>query len=258
MIETRALHAAATERSKAVAARADRPSQRRCAEEAGAPARASAKVRNLEIRDAGDGGPLEYHGLATVYELGYEMWDFYGPYTEIVSAGAGAETLSRADLDVPLVLQHADLRRIARTTNGSLILTDTDEGLDVLAPDLDREDHDVQYIVPKLRGGLVDEMSFKFRITAGQWSPDYMEYRINKFDIHRGDVAIVGYGANPHTAGSGLRATQDDFAAMLRGLSDEEAMAARDVLLARIAPTSARAAARDLITDEDTKLRVLR
>jgi hypothetical protein len=43
-------------------------------------------------------------------------------------------------------------------------------------------------------------MSFAFRIEAGQWSPDYTEYRISRYDIHRGDVAIVGYGANPYTA----------------------------------------------------------
>jgi L-ascorbate metabolism protein UlaG (beta-lactamase superfamily) len=42
-------------------------------------------------------------------------------------------------------------------------------------------------------------MSFAFRIESGQWSPDYTEYRINRYDIHRGDVAIVGYGANPAT-----------------------------------------------------------
>jgi hypothetical protein len=60
----------------------------------------------------------------------------------------------------------------------------------------------VAYIAPKLRSGLIDEMSFAFRIESGQWSPDYTEYRINRYDIHRGDVAIVGYGANPYTAAS--------------------------------------------------------
>jgi hypothetical protein len=32
-----------------------------------------------------------------------------------------------------------------------------------------------------------------------------MEYHIHAVDIDRGDVSIVGYGANPHTAGAGLR-----------------------------------------------------
>jgi HK97 family phage prohead protease len=190
---------AAAARAQNVRQRADRPSQRRCAEHAGA--RAAALVpAQIEVRAAADaGGTVEFRGYATVYEQGYEMWDWYGPYTEIVAAGAGAESLSRADLDVPLVLQHNQLRRIARTTNGSLALAEDDNGLSVTAPALDLADHDVAYIVPKLRAGLIDEMSFAFRITAGQWSPDYSEYRITRYDIHRGDVAIVGYGANPYT-----------------------------------------------------------
>lgn len=195
---------AARERAAAVSARANRPSQRRCSEESGSPSRISARAHGVQVRGAGGDGPLQFEGLASVYERGYEMYDFFGPYTEVVSAGAAADSLARTDLDVPLVLQHQDLRRIARTTNGSLILTETDGGLHVNAPDLDPADLDVQYIVPKLRSGLIDEMSFKFRITSGIWSPDFTEYRIQSFDIHRGDVAIVGYGASPHTAGAGL------------------------------------------------------
>jgi phage head maturation protease len=66
--------------------------------------------------------------------------------------------------------------------------------------ELDAADEDVSYIVPKIRAGLIDEMSFMFRIVKGMWSPDYTEYRIDAFDIHRGDVSIVGYGANPATS----------------------------------------------------------
>lgn len=201
--------AAAAARSQHIRQRADRPSQRRCAEHAGARSAALAPAR-IEIRESSAGaGTVEFHGHATVYERGYEMWDFWGPYTEVVSAGAGEESLARSDLDVPLVLQHQQLRRIARTTNGSLVLTEDDAGLHVLAAELDLADHDVAYIVPKLRSGLIDEMSFLFRITSGQWSPDYTEYRINRYDIHRGDVAIVGYGANPHTD-AGVRAARSE------------------------------------------------
>jgi len=146
--------------------------------------------------------------------------------------------LARADLDVPLVLQHQDLRRLARTTNGSLILAETDDALEVRAPELDLADPDVGYIVPKLRSGLVDEMSFKFRIESGQWSPDYMEYRINAYDIHRGDVAIVGYGANPATS-SGVRSQREQDCPRCRELA------------AAVTRTP-----RVLITDEDTRPRV--
>lgn len=190
--------AAAAARAQHVRQRADRPSQRRCAEHPAARAAARVPAR-VELREAGDGGLLEFVGYASAYEHAYEMWDHYGPYTEIVSAGAGAESLARADLDVPLVLGHDQLRRMARTTTGTLTLTEDDTGLSVYAPRLDPADYDVAYIAPKLRAGLIDEMSFAFRIESGQWSPDYTEYRINRYDIHRGDVAIVGYGANPAT-----------------------------------------------------------
>lgn len=217
---------AALERGRNVRAAADRPSERRCAELAGSlpivRAKATLEIRAVENND----GSVNFCGYASVTDTGYEMYDMFGPYTEMVTAGAFAESLARSDLDVPLVLQHQDLRRIARTTNGSLQLSEDENGLHVDAPMLDLADHDVAYIVPKLRAGLIDEMSFKFRITSGEWSPDWTEYHINKVDIHRGDVAIVGYGANPHTAGATLRQ----------------------------APQISRA----LITDEDTRIRVLR
>ncbi|MFI9552640.1 HK97 family phage prohead protease [Nonomuraea endophytica] len=193
--------AAAAERAQHIRQRCDRPSQRRCAEHSAA--RSVARVpASIELREKGDGGGMEFLGYATVYERAYEMWDFYGPYTEIVSAGAGADSLARADLDVPLVLGHDQLRRLARTSTGTLTLAEDDNGLRVHAAQLDPADYDVQYIAPKLRAGLIDEMSFAFRIEAGQWSPDYTEYRITRYDIHRGDVAIVGFGANPATEAS--------------------------------------------------------
>jgi HK97 family phage prohead protease len=155
--------------------------------------------RPIEVRDAETGDGLNFTGYASVTEVPYEMYDLFGPYSEVVSRGAFEATLKTENLDVPLVLNHDSLRRLARTTNGSLMLAEDDIGLCVDAPNLDPTDLDVAYIAPKLRNGLIDEMSFRFSITAGQWSPDYTEYRIEATDIHRGDVAIVGYGASPTT-----------------------------------------------------------
>lgn len=196
-------HRAASARRDNVTQRSNKPSQRRAAHDATTPHRGLVHVRahaSMTARAAGD-NPTEasFTGLANTYELAYDMHDMFGPYSEIITAGAGARSLARADLDVPLVLQHNQLRRIARTTNGSLTLTETADGLQVDAPALDLEDRDVSYIVPKIRAGLIDEMSFAFTITRGTWSPDYSQFRIDEYDIHRGDVAIVGYGANPNT-----------------------------------------------------------
>lgn len=216
------LREAAAARAAAVRAPADRPQRRRCAEDASSPAIVRASVVGIELveRAAEDGsGRLSFLGHASVTETGYEMYDFFGPYTEVVSATAFDATLAQEGLDVPFVLAHDSLRRIARTTNGTLTLAVDERGLRVEA-DLDPTDADVAYIAPKLRAGLIDEMSFKFRITAGQWSPDYMEFRIEAVDIHRGDVAIVGYGANPYTAGSGLRSDERPEAERMRMLLD--------------------------------------
>jgi hypothetical protein len=216
---TELMERAASERQHNVGSRRDsRPSQRRSDEQQGA-GRGVRMPARCEIR-AKDGGtdltgPLEFFGHATAFERGYEMWDWYGPYTEIVSDGAADVTLAQTapPLDTTLNLGHDQLRRIASTVAPDRLLRLSVEsythddgspasGLAVLADNLDPADYDVRYIAPKLSSGLITEMSFAFRITSGQWSPDYMEYRINAFDIHRGDVAIVGYGANPHTDGA--------------------------------------------------------
>lgn len=203
---------AAAKRSANVRALADRPSQRRNADgtfggERGSLPRISTRAK-MTLRAAGtDGGPLSFEGLASATEQAYEMWDFWGPYTEIISAGAFTKTLSKQGLDVPLVLAHDQMRRIARTvsTVRPLHLEETADGLHVLAPDLNPADLDVQYMLPKFADELYDEMSFAFQLIAGQWSPDYTEYRITEVDIDRGDVAIVGFGANPFTSGELLQ-----------------------------------------------------
>lgn len=221
--------AAGLERSRGVATRADRPSQRRCAEITSAPAsvRSKAKLTLTRAASGSGGDTVDFFGCASAYEAPFEMWDAYGPYTEIVTAGAGAQSLAQPDLDVPLVLQHDPLRRIARTTNGTLTVTEgpTDDeggqGLLCAAPGLDMRDADVAYITPKIESGLIDEMSFAFTITSGQWDPTYTEYRINSFDIQRGDVSIVGYGANP--------ATSAELRAVVKRLQVGRGLAAGDV-----------------------------
>jgi HK97 family phage prohead protease len=207
---------AAERRGNEVRQRADRPSKRH--NEADGSNRVRAHVTGVTVRDSANGdGLVQFDGHASVTETAYEMWDFFGPYNEVISAGAFDNSLARTDLDVPFVLGHDQLRRIARTTTGTLHLSMDDQGLHVLS-DLDPADQDVAYIVPKLRAGLIDEMSFAFRIVRGTWSPDYTEYRIEETDIHRGDVAIVGWGANPFTD-AGLRSVsgsgQDSLRARL-------------------------------------------
>jgi ATP-dependent protease ClpP protease subunit/phage head maturation protease len=145
-----------------------------------------------------DGKPFfVVEGYATVYERGYEMWDWAGPYTEIVSAGAADETLA-ANPDVVFLVNHKGLA-MARTIAGTLDLWSDDIGMGDRAW-LNPGRADVKDLVLGIDDGVITEQSFAFMITSGQWSPDYMEYRINKFDVNRGDTSAVNYGANPATS----------------------------------------------------------
>lgn len=140
----------------------------------------------------------EVTGYASVVERGYQMWDWYGEYTEVMDAGAFDTTLARQDLDTVWLTNHRGVT-MARTTNGTLELSADETGLFTRAY-LNPKRSDVQDIVIAVDDGLVTEMSFAFMITRGTWSPDYTEYRIQEVDLHRGDVSAVNYGANPHTS----------------------------------------------------------
>lgn len=136
-------------------------------------------------------------GYATVYERGYQMWDWYGPYTEVVGAGAADDTLA-ANPDVVFLVNHKGLA-MARTIAGTLELWSDETGMGDRAW-LNPGRPDVQTLVMGIEDGTITEQSFAFMITSGRWSPDYMEYRIDAFDIDRGDTSAVNYGANPATS----------------------------------------------------------
>ena len=200
-----ARYAVAAEGGHGYRSRFAAPQDRRAGEHPGSGLGAVARGQRIELRNqpTGEGEAVVFTGCASATAQGYPMWDWAGPYTEIVDRGAFAASLARADLDVPLVIEHVTGRRLARTTVpagelGHLSLVETVDGLMCEAL-LDPADPDVAYIAPKLRSGLIDEMSFRFVIVRGQWSPDWTEYHIQEVDIHRGDVAICAYGANPFT-----------------------------------------------------------
>lgn len=156
--------------------------------------------------DGSGGNRLLFTGYASVTEAPYEMWDWCGPYTEIVRQGAFAKTLAE-NCDTAFLVNHGGVT-MARTKTGSMRLAEDDTGLYVEA-DLDPDRSDVGIIVSGIRGGELDEMSFAFWITRGLWSPDYEQYDLLELNLDKGDTSIVNYGANPHTGGLvGLRSRQ--------------------------------------------------
>ncbi len=152
----------------------------------------------LEVR-AQSNGKAAIEGYASVTETPYEMWDWYGPFTEVIRAGAFAKTLAE-NPQVQLLLNHGGLS-MAYTRAGSLRLAEDTTGLHIAA-DVNTSRGDVADMVAALSDGDVDEMSFAFRVPQGKsvWSPDYDQRDIVEVDIHRGDVSVVNFGANPTTS----------------------------------------------------------
>jgi HK97 family phage prohead protease len=114
-----------------------------------------------EIR--ADGDTIAVGGYAAVF--GQEA-DIGGMFREVIAPGAFAAALSRGD-DVTFLINHSGLP-LARTRSGTLKLSEDARGL-LIATDLDPEDPDVQAIVPKMRRGDLDRMSFAFVATRQSW-----------------------------------------------------------------------------------------
>lgn len=151
----------------------------------------------LEVRAAAGGTSSTLTGYASVTEQVYEMWDWCGSYGEVVRQGAFGKTLSESPA-VQLLLNHGGLS-MAATKAGTLRLSEDSTGLHMEA-DVNTARSDVADMVTAIEDRAVEEMSFAFRVTRQQWSPDYDQRDILEVDIHRGDVSVVNFGANPATS----------------------------------------------------------
>src|SRR4029077_8328050 len=136
-------------------------------------------------------------GYASTVERGYEMWDAFGPYNEVVSRSAFDQTLGTDPL-VVFRFNHAGTP-MASTRNGRLELWADDGGLGDRAY-LNPQRDDVQLLMHAVRDGDVTEQSFMFRIDDGTWNDDFTEFRINQVSLARGELGPVSYGTNPTTS----------------------------------------------------------
>jgi HK97 family phage prohead protease len=146
-----------------------------------------------------DGG-LEFKisGWASVVGEKYDM----GAYDELVAPGAFTKTLAGSP-DVQLLVNHEGLP-LARTTlppgqPGHLSLSEDLRGLRVDAQ-LDPDDPDARVLVTKIRSGLLDQMSFAFRVLKQSWNADNSVRTIEQLSLDRGDVSVVNFGASPTTS----------------------------------------------------------
>ena len=170
----------------------------------------------MECRTAGD--VLTFRGLAASVESPYDM----SYYTETIKRGAFDKTLASGP-DVQLLVNHEGLP-IARTTNGSLRLSDVGNGLEFTAT-ASASDPDAAAVATKVKAGLMDQCSFAFRVVDQNWNDDRTQRDITEVSMDRGDVSIVNYGANPNTSVvararlNGRRAPHSLYVARARALA---------------------------------------
>jgi hypothetical protein len=180
-------------------------------------------------------GKSFYHveGYATVFDRSYEMWDMFGPYEEEVAAGAADDTLA-AKPDVVFLVNHRGLS-LARTggpwngNSSTLDLSADADGLRDLAW-LNPERSEVKDLMLAIDDKIVTEQSFAFMIDEGWWNEDFTKFRIIRFDINRGDVSAVNYGANPYTS---IAARQQEILTDLRMADASTARGALAALMSR-------------------------
>ena len=149
----------------------------------------------LELRnEEGDDGTF-IAGYASRTGVEYMVNGWTGQFVERVRPGAFGESL-RAGPDVHLLVNHAGLP-LASTRSGTLELAEDDVGLRFSA-EVDPQDPAVESIVRRIKRGIVSEASFGGWMLAGEEDENGV-MEISEIDLERGDVSVVGRGANQHT-----------------------------------------------------------
>lgn len=194
------------------------------------PERRSVPVAEFEVREKS--GTAHVEGYASIFDKGYDIYGGpdSGGFTEFVGRGAFKTTLA-AKPDVVLLENHTG-GPLARTKSGTLALATDSTGL-ISAFDLDLRDPQAKSVFIKLDRGDYDEMSFAFRVKQNTWSEDETIRHLDEVSLHKGDVSIVNFGANPFTS-VGLRSAvkmlaRDEFSseelAELRAMADQVELA---------------------------------
>jgi HK97 family phage prohead protease len=198
----------------------------------------------FEIREAAsDEKTITLTGYASTFEP-YELLGgpAAGGWIEQIDPGAFTKTLKEKP-DLHLLINHEGMP-LARTKSGTLDLSVDSHGLKVVAR-MDRSDPDVQRLETKMRRGDMDEMSFAFRVKDQEWLPapgfedDPVSLRlIKEVTLHKGDVSIVNWGANPTTSAELLGSRKKGKNGMRRTLSLAQALSIQAVGATDKAPAS--------------------
>lgn len=148
----------------------------------------------IEVRAEGE--EYKFRGLASATDVDYTVHDMFGSFTERILEGSFTNTLAE-NPDVQLLIMHDGLP-LARTRAETMRLWESERGLEVEAL-LATNDYRANMVRGGIERGDITEMSFMLRVEEQEWSPDYTHRTISRVNLHRSEVSIVGFGANPHT-----------------------------------------------------------
>ena len=157
-------------------------------------------VQDVEVRED-DENIIRVSGYAAVFG---EETNIAGMFTETIERGAFTSALERQD-DVVFLINHDGLP-LARTRSGTLRLSQDERGL-YMETELDGSDPDVRAIVPKMKRGDLDKMSFAFMPERQEWDDRGEMPKRTIQDLRLYDVSIVTTPAYDGTE-IGLRALE--------------------------------------------------
>ena len=152
---------------------------------------------DVEERKVGDTAEFVLRGCASVTGVAYEVTDALGSYMETVERGAFKTTLGE-NPEVAFLIEHQGLP-LASTRAGTMRLWESERGLEVYAS-LDVSNPMSRQVISGILRGDITEMSYAFRAVLQQWNEDWSERLLRGVNLHRGDVSVVTYGANPATS----------------------------------------------------------
>lgn len=118
----------------------------------------------LELREAEDGSPSEFHGVIPYDSKSNDL----GYFVETIKPGAFRKTLQEAD--VRAVWYHSDPYVLGRSKSGTLRFEDRDDGLHFFCKIADRSY--ARDLVDLIKTGDVDGVSFRFRTIKDSWDYD--------------------------------------------------------------------------------------
>lgn len=158
-------------------------------------------------------------GTGSTYNNLYDVYDFFGRYSERFSPGAFASVAARADCR--FLINHDGLA-LARTTSGTLVLRDTAQAL-TFAAYLDESSYQANDLLSTIRRGDVSQCSIGFIVADDTWDEDMTTRTIIRV-AELLDVSAVTYPANPSTT-IGIGASADASPVRSLDLQRERALA---------------------------------